>query len=224
MTKAFPMQSNCSSIRSGFTESELRTLRRLKDPFGVQRFLYELSYHHAGTAWSPRVVLREKTAHCLEGAIFAAAALRVNGFPPLIIDFEAARDTDHVLAVYRIDGLWGAIAKSNFSGLRYREPVYRTLRELAISYFDDYFNLLGERTLRKFSARVNLKRFDHMDWMTTEKPLWFIADYLSKIHHFRLIPPAQIRRLHRVDRHLLQAGLIGHSKKKESDSRTRMQD
>ena len=132
-----------------FTQEELHSLRRLKEPHGIQRFLYDLPYHHADTAWSPRRVLREKTAHCLEGAIFAAAALRANGYPPLIIDFEAKRDTDHVLAVYQVDGCWGAIAKSNFTGLRYREPVYRSLRELAISYFEDYFNLLGERTLRR---------------------------------------------------------------------------
>ena len=139
--------------------------------------------------------------------------LRANGYPPLIIDFEAKRDTDHVLAVYQIDGCWGAIAKSNFTGLRYREPVYRSLRELALSYFEDYFNLLGERTLRRYSAQVNLKRFDHLDWMTTEKPVWFIAEYLTKIHHFPLISKSQIKRLHRVDEHSLQAGLVGHSEK-----------
>src|SRR5271165_3099511 len=136
-----------NSNHLGFTPAESRKLRSLKDPYGIQRFLDDLPYHLADTAWSPRLVLREKTAHCLEGAIFAAAALRANGYPPLIIDFEATRDTDHVLAVYQTDGFWGAIAKSNFSGLRYREPVYRSLRELAISYFEDYFNLLGERTL-----------------------------------------------------------------------------
>lgn len=202
-------------ISKGFTRRELQSLRRLRDPHGIQRFLYDLPYHHASTAWSPRLVLQKKTAHCFEGAIFAAAALRVNGFPPLIIDFEATRDTDHVLAVYKIDGCWGAIAKSNFSGLRYREPVYRTLRELALSYFEDYFNLLGERTLRRYSAQVNLKRFDHSDWMTTDKPIWFIAEYLTKIHHHPLISEAQIRRLHRVDRHSLQAGLVGHSTGKD---------
>jgi hypothetical protein len=197
-----------------FTPKELRSLRRLKDPYGIQRFLYELPYHQADTAWSPRRVLAEKTAHCFEGAIFAAAALRVNGFAPLILDFEATRDTDHVLAVYQTDGCWGAIAKSNFSGLRYREPVYRTLRELALSYFEDYFNLLGERTLRRYSAPVKLARFDRLNWMTTEKPVWFIADYLTKVHHYPLIFESQIRRLHRVDKHSLRAGLVGYAKRK----------
>jgi hypothetical protein len=200
-------------LDTGFTSEEMRMLYSLKDPFHIQRFLYELPYHHANTAWSPRRVLREKTAHCLEGAIFAAAALRINGFPPLIIDFEATRDSDHVLAAYQIDGCWGAIAKSNFSGLRYREPVYKSLRELAMSYFDDYFNLLGERTLRRYSAPVNLKRFDRMNWMTTEKPIWSIAELLTKIHHYPLISKSQIEHLHRVDEHSLRAGLLGHSVK-----------
>src|ERR1044071_9842323 len=152
-----------------FTPAELRQLRALKTPAGIQRFLDEIPYHLAGTAWSPRKVLHEKTAHCLEGAIFAAAALRVLGFPPLLLDLEADQDTDHVLALFKIHGHWGAIAKSNFSGCRYREPVYRTLRELALSYFHTYFNLRGERTLRRYSRPVDLARFDRRGWMTAEK-------------------------------------------------------
>jgi hypothetical protein len=198
----------------GFTLQEVRSLRRLKDPYGIQQFLYDLPYHLGDTAWSPLRVLREKTAHCLEGAIFAAAALRINGYPPLILDFEATRDTDHVLAVYQTEGCWGAIAKSNFTGLRYREPVYRTLRELALSYFEEYFNLLGERTLRRYSAPINLRRFDHLSWMTTEKPIWFIPEYLTKVHHYPLITSSQIKRLHRVDQRTLRAGLLGYASKK----------
>ena len=143
-----------------FSAVELRKLRSLKDPYGIQRYLDGMPYHLEDTAWSPRVVLREETSHCLEGAIFAAAALRANGFPPLILDLEAEHDTDHVLAIYRVDGHWGAIAKSNYAGCRYREPVYRSLRELAMSYFNIYFNLRRERTLRTFSRPVNLARFD----------------------------------------------------------------
>src|SRR5438132_12507150 len=119
-----------------FTPAELRKLRRLKDPHGIQRYLDALPYHLADTAWSPRRVLAERTSHCLEGAIFGAAALRANGFPPLILDLEAERDTDHVIAVFKDRGGWGAIAKSNYAFLGYREPVYRTLRELAMSYFE----------------------------------------------------------------------------------------
>jgi len=145
---------------NNFTPAELRKLRSLKTPYGIQRLLDDMPYHLEDTAWSPRRVLRENTSHCCEGAIFAAAALRVIGFAPLLLDFEAEHDTDHVLAIYRVNGHWGAIAKSNYSGCRYREPVYRSLRELAMSYFNLYFNMRRERTLRTFSRPVNLARFD----------------------------------------------------------------
>ncbi|HEV8614221.1 MAG TPA: hypothetical protein VGU22_01900 [Methylomirabilota bacterium] len=171
-----------------------------------------MPYHHASTAWSPRRVLREGTAHCLEGAIFAAAALRVLGFPPLLLDLEAVQDADHVLAVYRMRGHWGAIAKSNFVGLRYREPVHRTLRELVMSYFEDYINLRGERTLRAFSRPLDLRHFDRArpDWATSEGDLWWIAEHLVGVPHTRLLTPAMVRALHRVDRRSLRAGLVGY--------------
>lgn len=195
-----------------FSPAELRRLRSLKTPQLIQRFLEELPYHHANTAWSPRVVMREASAHCFEGAVFAAAALRVNGFKPLLWDLEGIRDTDHVLAVYQRNGHWGAIGKSNFAGLRFREPVYRTLRELAMSYFDNYYNLLGERTLRAYSRAVDLSRFDRLDWMTTEKPVWFIAQHLCEIPHTRVLTEAQIKRLTRLDKRAHAAGLTGYSK------------
>lgn len=198
-----------SSNDFGFTPAELRKLRSLKDPDGIQRFLDDLPYHLADTAWSPRRVLRERTAHCLEGAIFAAAALRVNGYPPLLLDFEAERDTDHVLAIYKVRGHWGAVAKSNFTGCRFREPVYRSLRELAMSYFNIYFNLQRQRSMRTFSRPVNLKRFDDQQWMTTEKPVWFIVYHLLEIPHYKLLKPAMIKHLHRVDERTFQAELLG---------------
>jgi hypothetical protein len=194
----------------GFARAELRKLRAFKEPHGIQKFLDSLPYHLGTTAWSPRRVLREGTAHCLEGAIFAAAALRAIGRPPTIIDFEAEQDTDHVLAVFRERGHWGAIAMSNYTGCRYREPVYRTLRELAMSYFEVYYNLRGDRTLRTFSRPVNLARFDERDWMTTEKDVWFIPEYLLTIPHTPLLTGAMTRRLHRLDKRSFDAGLVGH--------------
>src|SRR5437016_5262599 len=180
-----------NSNHLGFTPKELRKLRSLKDPHGIQKFLDDMPYHLADSAWSPRRVLAENTSHCFEGAMLAAAALRVNGYPPLIFDLEAEHDTDHVVAIYRAHGHWGAIAKSNYTGCRYREPVYRSLRELALSYFDVYFNLRRERSLRTFSRPVNLARFDSRHWMTTEKPIWLIAEYLFEIKHYPLISRAQ---------------------------------
>lgn len=198
---------------AAFSEKELRRLRSLKTPFGIQSLLDQMPYHLADTCWSPRRVLREFTSHCLEGAIFAAAALRALGFPPLVMDLEAHRDTDHVIAIYRVKNCWGAIGQSNYSGCRYREPVYRTLRELALSYFDDYFNVRGYRSLRTYSRPVNLARFDPQNWMTSEKPVWFIAEYLCGIPHARLISPAQARALNRLDKRSLAAGLLGRRSK-----------
>src|SRR5437868_7944494 len=198
---------------SGYTPAELRKLRSLKDPHGIQRFLDAQPYHLADTAWSPGRVLRENTSHCFEGALFAAAALRVNGYPPLVIDLEAEHDTDHVIAVYKQQGHWGALSKSNYSGLGFREPIFRSLRELVMSYFDAYFNQRRERTLRTFSSPVNLARFDRLNWMTTDQPLWFIAEYLFTIRHFRLLQRGMGKRLHRLDDRSFRAGCLGRAEK-----------
>jgi hypothetical protein len=195
------------------TPAEIRKLRSLKDPHGIQRFLDDMPYHLADTAWSPRRVLREGTSHCFEGAMFAAAALRANGFTPLVFDLEAEHDTDHVVAIYRVREHWGAIAKSNYTGCRYREPVYRSLRELAMSYFEGYFNLRRERSLRTFSRPVNLTRFDNLAWMTTDKPLWFAAEYLFTIHHYPLLTPAMVKSLHRLDHRSFRAGCLDRAEK-----------
>jgi hypothetical protein len=169
-----------------------------------------MPYHLGSTAWPPRLVLAEGTAHCLEGAVFAAAALRVLGWPPLLLDLEAVQDTDHVIAVFQRGGHWGAIAKSNFSGLRYREPVYRTLRELVMSYFEGYVNLRGDRTLRAYSRPVNLARFDRRRpaWAITGD-VWWVAEHLVDVRHTPLLPAATVRGLTRVDQRSLDAAVIG---------------
>jgi hypothetical protein len=197
----------------GFGRDELAILRRLKTPERIQSFLdSEIGYNkelQGATCRSPRRVLRDRLAHCMEGALFGAAALRVQGFPPLLLDLEAVRDDDHVLAIFRQRGHWGAIAKSNYSGLRFREPVYRTLRELAISYFEHYYNLAGEKTLRTYSRPVNLRRFDAGGWMTAEGDVWEIAEYLTGIGHTALLHPDLTRGLNRVDARLQAAGKLG---------------
>jgi hypothetical protein len=133
----------------------------------------------------------------------------MHGHPPLIADLEAVRDDDHIIALFKQLGHWGAVAKSNYSGLRFREPVYRTVRELVMTYFEMYFNLDGEKTLRKFSSPVNLGRFDRIGWMTAEDDLWAISDYLCSLRHQPLITRAMIRRLRPVDKRLFEAGLLG---------------
>jgi hypothetical protein len=193
----------------GLTPAELRTLRSLKTPAKIQKFVDQLTYQYANTAGSPRRVLRERKGHCLEGALLAAAALRLQGHPPLLMDLEAVRDDDHVIALYRERGLWGGIAKSNYAGLRFRAPVYRTLRELALSYFEHYYNLRGERTLRAYSRPVNLARFDRRGWMTSEGDVWFVAEALVAAKHYDLIPHRVARELPRLDRRSFEAGKHG---------------
>jgi hypothetical protein len=145
----------------------------------------------------------------MEGALLGAAALRMIGHPPLLVDLEAVRDTDHVVAVYRVKGHWGAVAKSNYSGLRSREPVYRTIRELAMSYFEHYFNPQREKTLRTYSRPVSLRRFDRIGWITAERDVWEIPNYLCGIHHTRMMTRVMERSLSRMDDRLYEAGCVG---------------
>ena len=193
----------------GLSPGNLRTLRALKTPAKIQAFLDALDYQYADTAWSPQRALRERKGHCLEGAMLAAAALRVNGHPPLLMDLESVRDDDHVVALYREHGLWGGIAKSNFAGLRFRSPVYRTLRELALSYFEHYYNLRGERTLRSYSQAVNLAQLDSKHWMIAEEDAWCVAEALIAARHYPLFPDKVARALPRLDRRTFEAGMHG---------------
>jgi hypothetical protein len=193
----------------GLSQQDMRTLRSLNTPVKIQKFVDSLTYQYADTAGSPKRVLRERKGHCLEGALLAAAALRVNGYPPLLMDLEAVRDDDHVLAIYRERGLWGSIAKSNFAGLRFRAPVYRTLRELALSYFEHYYNLRGERTLRAYSIPVNLARLDSRHWMTDDEDVWSVTDLLIEARHFPLVPDKVARSLPLLDRRSFESGMHG---------------
>ena len=194
----------------GLTPREVRTLHRLSRPWRIQKFLDELDYDVKGEGCrSPRRVLRERKVQCMDGALFAAAALRVQGERPLLLDLEAVFDDDHVLALYRVNGLWGAIARSNYSGLRFREPLFRTVRDLTLSYVEGYFNLRRQKTLRRFSRPFDLSRFDRIDWMTSEEDLWEIPNHLVGIRHYRLLTPGQERELATVSRVVFNAGLVG---------------
>jgi hypothetical protein len=196
----------------GLSPENFRALLALKTPARIQKFIDALPYQYANTALSPQSALRERKGHCLEGALLAAAALRLNGHPPLLMDLEAVHDDDHVLAIYREGGLWGSIAKSNFAGLRFRAPVYRTLRELALSYFEHYYNLRGERTLRSYSVPVDLTRLDSQHWMTSEEDVWCVPEYLIAARHFPLLPDKVARALPRLDRRSFEAGMHGWTK------------
>jgi hypothetical protein len=176
----------------GFNADETRVLKKLKTPERVQRFLdQEIQYNtepNGSTFRSPRRVLRDQVAHCVEGAVL---------------------DDDHVIAVFKEHDHWGAIAKSNYAGLRFREPVYRTLRELVMSYFEHYFNVSREKTLRNYSRPVNLAQFDGLRWMISDDDLWPINEHLVRIPHVPLLRNGVGRRLARVDDRLFAAGLVG---------------
>jgi hypothetical protein len=193
----------------GLSEASVRVLRRLTTPMRIQQFIDAIAYQYANTAWSPERVMRERKGHCLEGALVAAAALRVNGHPALLMDLEGEEDDDHVVALYREHGLWGGIAKSNFAGLRFRAPVYRTLRELALSYFEHYYNLRGERTLRAWAGPVHLARLDGEHWMTSEKNVWCVPELLIAARHYPVMPEKVARGLPRLDRRSFEAGMHG---------------
>lgn len=196
----------------GLTRDEFAQIRKLSTPERIQAYLDGIEYNlepNGDTLRSPRRVLRDRTAHCAEGAFLAAAAFRVQGKPPLVVDLEAVRDDDHVLAVFKERGLWGSVAISKFAGLRFRAPVYLTVRELVMSYFDDYYNWDGERTLRAFSRPISLAQFDRIGWMTAEDDLWEINDHLVRARHTRLLPPVATRELPDLDRRSYEAGLYG---------------
>lgn len=197
-----------------FNAAERRILRPLTTPEKIAAYLDSIPYNKEPgepTCRSPRAVMRDQLAHCMEGALFAAAALEWIGHPPLIVDLEAVRDDDHVLAVYREHGLWGSIAKSNYAGLRHRTPVYRSVRELAISYFEHYYNLAGEKTLRAFSRPVRLTRFEAISWRTAEE-VWAVPEHLCVIPHQQILPESLRSRKFRMDRRLYEAGLTGMAK------------
>jgi hypothetical protein len=194
----------------GLTDGEASLLRRMTPPWRIQERLDAMDYDSDGSGCrSPRRVLRERRVQCMDGALFAAAALRMQGHRALILDLEAVQDVDHVVAVFRVRGRWGSIGRSNYSGLRYREPLYLRLRDLAVSYFESYFNLRRQKTLRRYSVPVDLARFDGRGWMTAEDDLWDIPDYLANVRHFPLITDAQVRDLATVHRRMFAAGLVG---------------
>jgi len=192
-----------------WTRAELAFFRRLSTPERIQQFLDGLTYRAELEPACPRGVIVERRAHCYDGALFAAAALRRLGHPPRLVDLRAVRDDDHVLAIFRVGRSWGAVAKSNFTGLRYREPIFRTLRELALSYFEDYFNTDGEKTLREHSGALSLTQFDRLAWEFRPDGLQRISDRLDALRHRRLLTPAQERRLARVDPRSMEAGMVG---------------
>lgn len=201
----------------GLTAQELAILRPLTTPSKIQDFLNAIpkNFETAGdTCMSPRSVLKERKAQCMEGAMLAALALRIHGHRPLVMDLKSTeKDFDHVVALFQKDGCWGAISKTNYAVLRYREPMYRTIRELALSYFHEYFLDDGRKTLRSYSAPVDLSRLDRDNWMTNEEEVWFVPAAVDDARHYPLLSRSQIARLRRADAIERQAGKLREWKK-----------
>ena len=182
---------------------ELSLLKQFKKPYEIQVFLNNLRYNPDKGTNSPGKVLRTHKANCFEGALFAAAALRIMGYKPLIIDMMAVNDDDHVIALFKHNNCYGAVAKSNTTTLRFREPVYNSLKELMLSYFEFYFNTIGEKTLRSYSNPVDLSRFDKLEWMDTEDNLDYIGDYLYTVKHHKILDRKSLLNLSQADAELV---------------------
>ncbi len=196
-----------SDIR--WTQEEKSFLKKFDSPYSIQVFLDSISYNPNYECRSPRWVIKKRSAHCFEGALFAAAVLDFIGHKPLVVDMRAHNDDDHVIAVFREDGFWGAVAKSNFTSLRFREPVYRSLRELIMSYFDFFFNINGYKSLRSYSMPFDLTAFNPRNWATTDEDLEYIGDKIESLHHYPVVTDKMIKKLNIASESLIRAGLLG---------------
>jgi hypothetical protein len=205
--------SAVEDFNQALTRSERRVMAKLETPRKIQDFLDGVAYSTETIYRCPLRVLRERIAHCYDGALFGAAALRFLGYPPLILNMPAIlHDDDHLLALYKRDGHWGAVAKSNFVGLRFREPIYVTLHELVMSYFEQFYNVEHKKTMRGYTVPLNLKAFDKLNWMTSDASLGRIGERLDEIRKVRLLTRRMIANLSLVDERSYQAGLLGANK------------
>jgi hypothetical protein len=196
--KRFPRREDL-----GLKPAEFLTLKRLSSPEKIQAFLNAVPINHepdGETVLSVREVLRQRRAHCIEGAMLAACALWVNGDPPLVMHLDCHEsDYPHVIALFKRGGAWGAISKTNGTPLRYRDPIYRTLRELTLSYFHEYSNKRGHKTLRSYSVPFDLRRIDPAEWVTNTESCWPTHDRLTDLRHYALISRRQERLLAKRD-------------------------
>lgn len=199
----------------------MNKLKKLNTPAKVQDYLNSIPFNfepRGETLQSPISVMRSHTAHCFEGALLGAYILSQHGFKPLILHLEAVtEDYDHVIVPFKIDGFWGALSKTNHAVLRYREPVYRNIHELVMSYFHEYFLNDGRKTLRRYSTPFDLNTLPHRSdlWVTSEKDLWYVDKALDKAKHYDIIPKAQVKKMRKADKIEIEAGKIVEFKKKK---------
>jgi hypothetical protein len=198
------------TFESSLTRTEARSLAQLTSPLKIQAFLDTIEYSDEERYRCPLTVVRDMKGHCFDGAVFAAAMLRRIGHPPMILDIiPNDNDDDHILALYKIDGHWGAVAKSNYTGLRFREPIHRTIRELILTYFEVFFNSIGEKTMRAYTRPLNLKKFDRLHWETNDETMDAIGERLDEIQKIKPVTKAMLRRLSFADERSVKAGLLG---------------
>jgi hypothetical protein len=195
------IDKNLQAFESHLSANQRKALVKLTSPVKIQEYLDATPYSPENQNRNPLRVMQDCLAHCLDGGLFGALALRRLGYPPLIVDLlpDPGMDDDHVLAIFKKDGCLGAVAKSNFAGLRYREPVYRDMRELIMSYFEDFYNVNGLRTLRYYTVTVDLRRFDATGWMWDDKGCDVIEEVLKHLRKFRLISVQQVKALQPMD-------------------------
>ena len=200
-----------NDLDTRLTSGEHDRLATLNTPRKIQDFLDGIVYEPEYFNRSPLRVLRECCGHCLDGALFAAFALSRLGDRPLVVDLlpEPGLDDDHVLAIFRRNGRLGALAKSNCTGLRYREPVYTSVRELVMSYFEDFFNVNGVRTLRGYTAPIDLRRFDKLNWLCDDAGADAIERSCKTARRYALITPEMAGELVPLDAREYAAGTLG---------------
>lgn len=195
-----------------FTPKEIAVFQRLNAPQKIQDFLNKLPANfekNGDTCLSPREVLKQRRAHCAEGAVLAATILWYHGQKPLLMDIKTTLDDDeHIVALFKKNGFWGAVSKTNHAVLRYREPIYKTVRELALTYFHEYFKNNGQKTMRSFSSPFDLSKIKDRRWLTTKRNLWGLIEKLDRSKHFKVLNKQQIKNLRRADAIEIKAGKL----------------
>jgi len=202
----------------GLDKKQMKLLKKLNTPSKIQDFINKIpaNFEKDGkeTCMSPKKVLETWKAHCIEGAILAAAILKIHGEKPLLVDLTATKkDFDHVICVFKKNNKWGAISKTNHAVLRYREPVYSNIKELVMSYFHEYFDDNGKKNLRSYTKPINLNKFNKINWISSDKDLWEIPEYLTKFKHYQILTRSQIASLRKADKIEIKAGKLVEFKK-----------
>ncbi len=204
----------------GYTPEEKRLFKKLNTPSKIQDYLNSLSFNFNekwGNCMSPRRVMREGSADCIEGALFASAVMEFHGKKPLVLDLRTIKkpyDYDHVVALFKVDGCWGCISKTNHSVLRYRDPVYKNIRELVMSFFNEYFLDNGQKTLREYSVPINLNKFNKLNWRTSENDLVQVMEGLDEEKHFNILTQRQIKNLRKAEKIEIEASKKAEYRKK----------